>query len=213
MAISGLFPAFSAEFSWIFRGPACGLGPAWPQGAGVHSGGPACALAGVWVHAGPLRTRRPPGGRRVLQARPGIASGVCWPDLASPPAARRPPEGKPRESRGKASGGRRVMRERESGYVAAKRPASPSPWPRSGPHHTAERPVSPKGRFRHRVLELWDGFWTLTRFGALTAIRVMDINGAIFGSKLGFFRSGNHSGPSLGPQNPMVFPVRVQFGS
>ena len=164
MAISGLFPAFSAEFSWIFRGPACGLGPAWPQGAGVHSGGPACALAGVWVHAGPLRTRRPPGGQRVLQARPGIASGVCWPDLASPPAARRPPEGKPRESRGKASGGRRVMRERESGYVAAKRPASPSPWPRSGPlHHTAaKRPVSPGRPFPHNgFLELQHGFWTL----------------------------------------------------
>ena len=152
--------------------------------------------------------------------RPDLASPPCgpWgPACASGPTwhrLRKRPQGKPRESRGSSlRGPARDPGERESErYVAAKRPASPSPWPRSGPHHTAERPVSPKGRFRHRVLELWDGFWTLTRFGALTAIRVMDINGTIFGSKLGFFRSGNHSGSSLGPQNPMVFPVRVQFG-
>ena len=197
-AINGVnewqFPAFSHIFRRIFRifrGPACGLGPAWPQGAGVHSGGPACALAGVCVHAGPLRTRWPPGGRRVLQARPGIASGVCWPDLASPPAARRPPEGKPRESRGKASGGacnegeRIRARGREAARftftVAAKRPASPHR--REAARFT--RPAFPSQRVFGATARVLDS----TGFGALTANRVMDINGTIFGSKIGFSQS------------------------
>ena len=105
--------------------------------------GPACASGPTWH-----RLRVAPGGRRVPQARPGIASGSG-----------------PRKSLGKAegaaSGGRREIRAREN----------PSgTWPRSGPLHLhrgrgAARTTPPSGPFHLKAVSA-TGFWSSgTGFG------------------------------------------------